>query len=508
MRRLLPWVRYLARPLHLPYLAVLVAFLASRLVYRVKFGVKFDETPVFYFLQYVDPSLLEADLLGTILHLHHQAPLQNLLVGVALKVFEAPTAFVALDGLYLALGLGTGLGILHAIRRLGGGGALGAVAASLYVASPVTVLYESWLFYHMPVTFLLVTALLALLRYYRSGTLRAGLLFFGLLATVALTRSTYGTLWMGAVAVALAVRPPPAPARAGAERPRWLTSPRRILLGAVALPMLLVVGNAQKTKLLTGHSYGEALLWGNLAMKIYPYLPSYERKRIEREGLVSDAMKHEPFAPLSHYKKLRVPHAPTGVPLLDLEELPNGRSNSHAVEHILIANAHYKPDSLYLLKNYPDAYLRALWFGVSHWYVASPSTDMVLPRGLNYRNLRKVDGAMKDLMGRGDWDRLYALMVGLPLTFAYGTYRLLRTKAKMESERSLVGAFLYALLTIGYVTSVTTIISYGDFSRYRFDVDPLYLIVFTVMVAHAASAARSGLRRARRWRARAKEQRP
>ena len=53
-------------------------FVVSRLLYRVAFGVRLDVSPVRYFIQYVDPWFVEHDFVRSILHLHHQAPLQNL----------------------------------------------------------------------------------------------------------------------------------------------------------------------------------------------------------------------------------------------------------------------------------------------------------------------------------------------------------------------------------------------------------------------------------------------
>jgi hypothetical protein len=59
-----------------PETTVVLVFLASRLVYRTVYGIRFDAIPVFSFIQYIDPWFVEHDFLRSLLHLHHQAPLQ------------------------------------------------------------------------------------------------------------------------------------------------------------------------------------------------------------------------------------------------------------------------------------------------------------------------------------------------------------------------------------------------------------------------------------------------
>jgi hypothetical protein len=67
--------------------------------------------------------------------------------------------------------------------------------------------------------------------------------------------------------------------------------------------------------------------------------------------------------------------------------------------------------------------------------------------------------------------------------------------ARAAPVRRSLAAF--ALLTIGYTTAVSVLVSWGDFPRYRFEVDGLYWI-FTVLGA-ALAAQRAGVAlRARR----------
>lgn len=69
----------------LPWLVVVCAFVLCRWAYY-RAGVRFNSDPVYYFAQLLDPYLLSHRLLESILYLHAQPPLFNLLTGLALKL--------------------------------------------------------------------------------------------------------------------------------------------------------------------------------------------------------------------------------------------------------------------------------------------------------------------------------------------------------------------------------------------------------------------------------------
>jgi hypothetical protein len=53
-----------------------------------------------------------------------------------------------------------------------------------------------------------------------------------------------------------------------------------------------------------------------------------------------------------------------------------------------------------------------------------------------------------------------------------------------------VAVLSYMLLTIVYVTGTTVLISYGEFNRYRFDIDPFYLVLCVLLLRDIGSLAR------------------
>jgi hypothetical protein len=458
-----------------PYAFVGAAFAASRLIYRFVYDVRFDFSPVTYFIQYMDPWFFKHDFARSLLYLHHQAPLQNVLAGVPLKLLDQGDACSLMNVVYIAIGLAIVLGALHAMLRLGAAKAPAVVLCALYAASPITVVYENWFIYHLPVACCLVLSLVLLVRYYRSGSARAGLCFFGAIATAALFRSTLGPLFLSAVVALVLVAPPPCPAGSGAAR-------RRVVRAAIA-PMLVLVVVSLKPLFLIGYGYGEAILWGNLASKILKELPEAERDRLRAEHLLSSAAFVGCLSDLERFGDSRVPHAPTGVPLLDLDRVPGGRSNAHALEYVLIAHDSNRPDVVFLFRNYWKAYLRAV-AGALVRHTAAATTDEILPRTRNVHKLRGVIDAVNRWCGESKAESRWLLLlaVALPALVGYALYRAIGPAARLASRIGGTVAVAYMLLTIFYVTGVAVAVSCDDFSRYRYEVDPFYLVLAALLV--------------------------
>jgi hypothetical protein len=461
-----------------PYFVFAIVFATSRMIYRGELGVRFDPSPLFYFIQWVDPWFFENDFVRSILYLHHQAPLPNFVVGAAWLALGPVDSITFLDGMFLAFGATLGFAMIAALERLGVNRLFALVVACAFVATPEFVIYECWLFYHVPIAALMCCSLVALLYFYRRGTFRAALLFFSLLALIALVRNIYGVLWMVVAAAVLLIAPPIA-SQPGVRI-------RRTILKALIVPVLLVYANNLKTSLLIGRGFGDALIWTNMVTKIWGELPVAERERLVEEGLVSDAVNHEPYSDPDSVPLLAVEVAETGVPLLDVKKTATGRSNTHSLEHLMVADRYYKPDGKYLLKNYPIAYANAVRWAITDWYMSSPTRDIVLPRFANYKRLGRLDTKLNKLAGLRPTGQILAVMILVPLALAYGVYRLVRTRARLASERSSVVAIAFLLLTILYAGLGTTLVSYGDFSRYRFDVDPFYVILLVLLATQVA----------------------
>jgi len=447
---------------------VALVFLVSRVLYRVVLGVRFDWSPITYFIQFVDPWFLRHDFLRSIFYLHHQAPLENLLVGIPVHFLRDDAAYVVVDFIYVAIGLATALGLVEAMLGMGARPLWAALVSCLYTVSPTTVTYENWLLYHVPVACALLWALVALLRFQRQPSFWSASAFFLALTAAALLRSTINFMYVAAMA-ALALLWTP-------FHPSGRIAARKSILRAAAGPLLVVALVAAKPSLLLGYGYGEALLWGNLSKKIWNEVPETERTRLLTNGLVSPAAERFCLADLREFEPFRIPHEPLGVPLMDMERAPNGRWNAHAFEYLPIARELYKVDALYLLRHYPGAYARGVGHALS-WYLSPATNDANLPGSPNYRRLTRWREALDELGGARDGRYSVMLAAGIPLLLLFGAAGVSRARIDVVSERRSAAGFAYMLATILYAGVSTMLISYGDFSRYRFEVDPLYLVL-------------------------------
>jgi hypothetical protein len=320
-----------------------------------------------------------------------------------------------------------------------------------------------------------------LLRFYEVGTVRAGAFAFSMLAIAALFRNIYGPTWLLVTAGLLLLRPPPR------RTPR--TSPRLVVVLAALLPILLVAGNDLKNRLILGRSPSVSLVAGNLVTKTWPHVPALERERLVREELVSSAVRWEPFTSVEQLADMRAPNEPTGVPLLDMPFSPTGQRNHHTLEIALIGERFYAKDAAFLLRNYPAAYLESVEAALSDWYLSSPTHDIIFRQTPNYKRARPIERRLAKIGGVNKSGRLKILAIALPFAFAYGVHRALRPRSLLESERSRTAALLFMTMTIAYVTLGTTLVSFGDFSRYRFDIDPFSFVIIAMFVEQALGSA-------------------
>ncbi len=457
---------------YVPVLCVLIAFVGSRVFYRAALGASFDASTSGFFIQFADPALLRTDLLRTCLYLHHQAPLLNFVTGLALKV--SPAHFdVLLDAAFLAGGLALAVSLLSVLRHLGVRPWLATLVTALYTAAPSVVFFEMWLLYHHVVTLFSVVALAALLRFIRTETWASGTAFFGMLLLIVLTRSIYGLVWMAALTLVLLHFKPVS---------------RRTTLRAAAIPFVLGVLYTLKTPLLVGSSLGHAILAPNLAQKVWNELPKTTQADLISSRAISPIERMGPFFDLpSHpsYRIRRIADAPTGIPILDEEMTSTGAANSNNLQYIGIADVFGK-DMRFLLRRYPDAYLRGVKRALTQGYFHAATNDIWGSQSHAYKSIAPVDTRLNDLLGVRKDGRLGVLLWVLPLTVAYAIGRLLSRRARASSQRSITPVVAVVVVTIFYVTLSTTLISWDDFSRYRFEIDVFFLLLFSLLLEDAA----------------------
>ena len=178
-----------------PYLLLSVAcFIISRIIFFIA-GVRFDALPILIFWQFIDPMLLETDLLESLVFLHIQPPLFNLFLSMVLKA--SPHAFpLVFHAFYLLCGLAITLSLYILIVRTGAPRPLGFALTLAFTVSPSSILYENWLFYTYPLCAMLLLLVLLFLKTLNRPSFVSAFYLFLCAAAVALTWSLFHLGWM------------------------------------------------------------------------------------------------------------------------------------------------------------------------------------------------------------------------------------------------------------------------------------------------------------------------
>lgn len=463
-------------------IALTAVFVASRLVFHA-FGVRFDMTPLVEYWQYLDPKLLEGDLLRSVFYLHSQPPLFNLFLGTVLKL--SPVApQVLFHSLYLMAGLWCHLATFVLMRVLGVGRVVAGILSTILVVRPSFILFENWLMYDVPVTALLCLSAVWLALFIARGSASyAHALFFTLLLLCA-TRSLFHLAYFGAVLALLA-------ALTGGEQ-------RRIVLRSAVLPLLLLTLLYAKNVVLFGHFGPSTWLGMNLARIAIAAMPPEESVRLVRQGKLSETAAIPPFSSLDRYAPafFSSPRYPD-VPALAHRLKSTGAVNYNHEAYIGIARR-YLSDSLWIVHHQPDVYLHGV---AKAWYnYFKPQTEITHVSANRDRLGEYAAVGASLLYGRlpvtvdygGEAKPIYLFStVGIPLVLLYALWRARRST---DPAPRMVLSFM--ALTVIYVALVGNSFEVWENQRFRFYTDP-FLVAFLGM---AAARARNLVDQRRRWR--------
>lgn len=452
---------------------VVVCFVASRLFYTYFYGLKFEDNSLLDYMQFIDPLLLRTDLARSIFYLRDQPPLFNLFLGIVIKTCGTHST-AAFHATYLALGFALVTSMYLILVRVRVAPAFAALVAILFTVAPTTLLYENWLFYPYPIAALLSVSALFLLRYLAEKRLRDAVVFFSILATIALIRGVYHFVWLIALLVGLLIFSWPS---------------RRQILRAAAVPSLFVAAFYVKSFIVFGGFVsGQALQQINFAGMTISHLPEKQRQVLIKQGKVTPVTTAGigDFTPFKQFAKYIPKHVPTGIPMLDQEKKSSGYSNwQHgSVVHI---GALFARDARVVNQLYPKLYWESVWANVHIYAMVSSYT---FPFGSNSSpNEKKMRPLVRahDLYFGGETVRhepakglIFGFLSSIAFALVLSIRWLWRRRPAADAPRVLMVAF--ALFNILYVSAVTILFSYGDHNRYRFEVTAFYCVLFGMLV--------------------------
>jgi hypothetical protein len=462
--------------------ALVIAFFLSRAVYD-QLGFVFQTDAIHDYWQMIDPYLLKTDLWRSLLYLHSQPPMLNLFTGLALHFFPStyPSVF---HSAYLLAGLVLALSVYRLGLALELPPWLSLTASILFTISPSVVLYEHWLFYTYPVAAALALAGVSLYRFHHTQKLRWGLLFFSLLAFVALSWSLFHLLWLITITAILL----------------FIFPNRRIVLFAALPPVLLVMGWYGKNHVLFGEFTASTWAGMNFSHPTTLRLPEQERARMIQEGELSPFAQHPSFSGPETYLTLLPDTPTTGITLLDATKKSNGRSNFHHLVYVETGN-YYQQDALRTIRTHPALYLR---FTIQSFYIFFHSTSDYSYLDHNRQRISAFE-IMWNRLFLGQWrmdetleertERMSLRHTGWLILLAFLTGFLGSVRYLWKHRRRLNNAKNLLILFMGfnllYLALVGNLFDLGENNRFRFVVDSFIVTLFLFIMVNVVHAKRA-----------------
>lgn len=462
-------------------LLLVAVFAVSRIAFYIA-GVRFDSQPITSYWQYLDLGLLRTDLLRSLWYLHSQPPLFNFLLGVTTKVAPANEG-VLLAVLFRGLGLILALAMFLLMRELEIGRKAAFWLTVAVVVSPATILYENYAFYTYPVTVGLVVMALFLKLFLDDHRLFDGMMFFGLAAAVALTRSLFHILWIFAIAAGVVM---------------ISREDRMQAIRAALIPVLLVTAVYLKNLAVFGFFGVSSWLGMNLAIVTVFPLEHPVRQQLIEDGTLSQYALYSPFQRPEVYG---LGIGTTGIDALDNPVKDGGHVNFNHIGYIEVSRR-YMEDALRALTVRPDGAVRGVLAAAGFYF--RPANEYYYVRE-NRDRISVFDAAFNSVfygrpLYRDNYDRPES---GRPISwYVRGLLRVSPTVVVLYLATILIGfmtlfdgirkrrftpaaaTLVFTAGTVLWITVFGVSLEVRENNRFRFPGEPLAVATVAAGVAH------------------------
>ena len=446
---------------------ILIVFLLSRMIVAA-FRIQLDYGALERYWQYLDIKTLHVNLLKGVWYDHTQPPVFNLLLGLVLKT-SGIHARIIFIGILKLLTLVNSLLLLAILKRTTRHPWLPLIFSLLYLLSPASIIFENELFYTSFITCLLLTSCYFLTSLKRSISWRKAAGFFIPLIIVCLTRSMYHLFWLLAISALVLT---------------WYRkrSGIRILFASSFLSILLVGSWYLKNYLVFKEFSTSTWMGMNIARNVFHDASPADSSKIE---------SIEPFTAISAYQRFLPPgYSDKYAGLEDrvlLEEYKNDSFiNEKEVGYITISHL-YMQASLREIRTHPLAYAKNVGQSAIIFFAPAtryPSTEYQAEKIASYDVLYSFNLSH---FARGKQQRRIALTLSaIPKFLIYCAVFFwfiregLRRKASGKIPGELVSGGLLTLfitVIITYIFAVSSFFEHYENMRFRYEVEPLFLIL-------------------------------
>ena len=422
-----------------------------------------------------DPSDLRDRLAETLLYYHAFPPGMNLLTGLLLKVGGAGAGRLA-HALFWGLGLVIVNALFYLCRAAGLPFAVSAAIALGFSLVPSTLYFEHLYLYEYPVTALLLVAAVSL----HTGVARQSgapwIAFFFACAAIGLTRSTFHLVWFAAMVVLALL----------------CSGARRRVLRAAAIPAVLLLGLYAKNFVLFGAF--DAFTFGPVSQSLVTIwrLPPQVREAWIARGTLSRFAAVSVYAGPREYLPLAAGATPDRdwpAQVTDLDRPTVGAPNyNHWV--FLEVNRARRADALRYVRERPLEYASTVALGLRDYFGPSTTWHPLDGTGRSpHARHREVLGSYESLFNRavhGPPVAPIGLYVLLPIVMACAALLARSLLRGVDPHRRALGALLvFCLVQVAFVTAASTLFTFRESARYRFQVEPFIWLMTAVCFARA-----------------------
>jgi hypothetical protein len=438
-------------------LIIITVFVASRLI-AMLLGIHLDIRALSAYWQYLDVETLRNHLLSGVWYDHAQPPLFNLFLGFVLKI--GGNHYISLFDIILKLiSLGNALFLFSIVKKLSAVNFLPMLVAVLYILSPATIIFESELFYTSLVSFLLLLSIYYLIRLTESdGWLNAFGIFIPL-ALLCLTRSVYHIVWLFVIAASLIFY---------FRRKAVLD---KLIIASFAC-IVLVGSWYVKNKFLFGKLTASTWVGMNMARNVFHDNEIKDSNRIEA---------FEPFSRISIYRKFLDPEFESKFKGLNdrdlLQEMKNDSFiNETEVSYIPVSEL-YQKASLDFIRTHPGAYGKNVFQSSILFFTPGTLYSLAVEKAGNIKYYDLLYSFNLAIFAKDKKERRILLTISaMPKLILYFFVFFIFIRISLQT-RYLTPWNLFILITIGYVFGVSSFFEHYENMRFRFETEPLFLIL-------------------------------
>lgn len=456
-------------------LVLAAAFILSRCVFY-NLGGSFIAKPINFALQYLDPQLLQYDLLKSLLYLHSQPPLFNLMLGAVLKASSnPPLSFMVLFQTAGIVALLCLYGLLRAVRVPA---SVAIVISLIFMLNPTVMLYEQLLYYtYIEYVFLLVAAFF-LLEWCRGQRPRCAVGFWLTLCCLGGMRSVFHPVFFLGLSAFLGLL----------TFIKYGLRKQALIFCAASLLAIGPLG------LLMAKNYTVYGFWGcsswdgmNLWTKTSGYGPE-ELEDLHRRGIISSLALQaelEAFRGLDTYDDAdTLLHTPCHHPADCTIYKSTGRPNLNHAGFVPLSRQ-LKKDSLNIIKNDPArfafqtlaSYCLTLWHASDSVHgLFHDNMEILAPLEAVYRYAYfGFLGVKSRYADSGLWLRTALISALYLLVYAGALVQVFRSRERYATGIAMVT--LFCLLVHAFTLAVSSIIEFGENNRFRFPVDGVFVVL-------------------------------